>query len=63
MKNAFSNDMYLRVAELLKKAADRESVLAVIIMGTGSYFTSGADIKELQSKGARRNTVLAMFAP
>lgn len=55
--------MYLRVAELLKKAADRESVLAVIIMGTGSYFTSGADIKELQSKGARRNTVLAMFAP
>eukprot|EP00904_Undaria_pinnatifida_P002900 jgi/Undpi1/12610/HiC_scaffold_6.g02279.m1 len=58
VKNAFSSDVYLRIVELLKRAADRESVLAVIITGTGSYFTSGADLKELKGKAVSTTPML-----
>ncbi|CAN0061535.1 unnamed protein product [Ectocarpus sp. 6 AP-2014] len=47
-KHAFNGALYLRVVQLLERAERSESVLAVVITGSGGYFTSGADIKELQ---------------
>lgn len=44
--------MYSRVAELLDRAEKDESVVVVVLTGAGEYFTSGADIKELQTLGA-----------
>lgn len=46
--------MFSRLAELLQRAERSESVLAVILTGAGGYFTSGADIKELQNDGGSR---------
>ncbi|CAN0544786.1 unnamed protein product, partial [Ectocarpus sp. 12 AP-2014] len=47
-KHAFNGALYLRVVQLLERAERSESVLAVVITGSGGYFTSGADVKELQ---------------
>ncbi|CAN0264817.1 unnamed protein product [Pylaiella littoralis] len=48
-KNSFSRAVFSRLAALLETAERRESVLAVVLTGAGEYFTSGADIKELQT--------------
>ena len=53
MKNAFSSEVYLKVAELLERAEKDESVVAVVLTGAGDYFTSGADVKELMTSGAQ----------
>lgn len=37
------------MAELLGRAARSESVVAAVLTGANGYFTSGADIKELQT--------------
>ncbi|CAN0347845.1 unnamed protein product [Ascophyllum nodosum] len=49
VKNAFSSEVYLKVAELLERAEKDESVVAVVLTGAGDYFTSGADVKELMT--------------
>ncbi|CAM9301813.1 unnamed protein product [Ectocarpus fasciculatus] len=49
-KHAFNAALFLRLAQLLERAERSESVLAVVITGSGGYFTSGADIKELQQQ-------------
>lgn len=36
---------------LLQRAERSDSVLAVVVTGAGGYFTSGADIKEIQNDG------------
>ncbi|CAN0445024.1 unnamed protein product, partial [Scytosiphon promiscuus] len=46
--------VFSRLAELLHRAERSESVLAVVLTGAGGYFTSGADIKELQNDGRCR---------
>eukprot|EP00752_Nemacystus_decipiens_P009762 g8718.t1 len=48
-KNAFNRAVCSRLAELLEKAAQSESVVAAVLTGANGYFTSGADIKELQT--------------
>jgi len=48
-KNAFSRAVFSRLVELLARAEQSESVLAVALTGAGGYFTSGADVKELQT--------------
>eukprot|EP00903_Cladosiphon_okamuranus_P010535 g9965.t1 len=48
-KNAFSRAVCSRLAGLLERAARSESVVAVILTGANGYFTSGADVKELQA--------------
>lgn len=43
--------MFSRLAVLMDRAEQSESVLAVVLTGAGEYFTSGADVKELQNDG------------
>ncbi|CAM9764342.1 unnamed protein product, partial [Hapterophycus canaliculatus] len=47
-KHSFNRAVFSRLAELLRRAEHSDSVLAVVLTGAGGYFTSGADIKELQ---------------
>lgn len=54
-KNAFNVAMYARVTELLDRAEKDESVVVVVLTGAGNYFTSGADIKEIETSGARES--------
>ncbi|CAM9842261.1 unnamed protein product [Discosporangium mesarthrocarpum] len=42
----------MRLTSLLRRAASDSSVMVVVITGMGDYFTSGADIRELQSSSA-----------
>ncbi|CAM9992517.1 unnamed protein product, partial [Choristocarpus tenellus] len=49
VKNAFNNEIYVRLAQNLERAGSDDSVVVVIITGTGKYFSSGADLKEIQS--------------
>lgn len=44
VKNAFSDDLYLDLIDVLLETAGDESVSAVILTGDGSYFSSGADL-------------------
>ncbi|CAM9225213.1 unnamed protein product [Scytosiphon promiscuus] len=50
-KHSVNRAVFSRLAELLHRAERSESVLAVVLTGAGGYFTSGADIKELQNDG------------
>lgn len=47
--------MYLRVSDLLDRAEKDESVVVVVLTGAGEYFTSGADMKELEALGVRES--------
>jgi len=46
LKNAFNSDMYNDFTKALKLAKREEKVLAVILTGSGSLFSSGADLKQ-----------------
>jgi peroxisomal 3,2-trans-enoyl-CoA isomerase len=46
VKNAFNNAMYLDLIDVLHDAEQDDSIAAVVLTGTGSYFSSGADLKE-----------------
>lgn len=50
-KNAINSAVYLRIVELLGIAAKNDSIVVVVITGGRGYFTSGADIKELEGEG------------
>lgn len=45
MKNAFSDDLYLDLVDVLQRVAEDESLSALVLTGDGSYFSSGADLK------------------
>lgn len=50
-RNAMSLDMWLGLAEILKKMNEEESLRVVILKGAGdSAFVSGADISEFEQK-------------
>lgn len=55
--------IFARLAQLLREAADNPSVVAVILTGSGGYFTSGADVKEMASvdPGTGRQLTLDSF--
>lgn len=48
-KNAFSNEMYSRLAELLEQANRDEAIRCLLITGSGTAFTAGNDLQEFLS--------------
>ena len=44
VKNAIAPATYLEIVQVLKSAEDNDDIRAVVLSGTGDYFTSGADI-------------------
>lgn len=45
VKNAFSDNLYLDLVDVLGAVATDDSLSALILTGDGSYFSSGADLK------------------
>ena len=43
-KNTFSDQQYMDLIDMLHSVENNDSIDAVVITGTGDYFTSGADI-------------------
>lgn len=50
VKNAFNETLYTDLIHLLHLSTDDPTVDAIVLTGTGSYFSSGADINDLRSK-------------
>lgn len=53
-RNAFSDDLYEDLIALMQNTANDASVSAVVLTGTGSFFSSGADLRNgnFQPEGA-----------
>lgn len=45
VKNAFSDDLFLDLIEIMHTVAADDSCDAIVLTGTGSYFSSGADLE------------------
>ena len=45
VKNAFSDNLYLDLVDVLGAVASDDSLSALVLTGDGSYFSSGADLK------------------
>ena len=45
VKNAINDDVYLDLIDVLQETAEDSSVSCLVLTGTGSYFSSGADLK------------------
>jgi peroxisomal 3,2-trans-enoyl-CoA isomerase len=45
VKNAFSDDLYLDLVDVLQDVAADDSLSALVLTSEGSYFSSGADLK------------------
>jgi enoyl-CoA hydratase/carnithine racemase len=59
LKNAFNDDVYLDLVDVLHMVEQEDSVVAIVLTGTGSYFSSGADLKALKKNpGAMGNQTL-----
>jgi enoyl-CoA hydratase/carnithine racemase len=43
--NAFNDDLYEDLIDIMSSAASDDSVAAMVLAGTGPYFSSGADLK------------------
>ena len=50
-KNALTCDMYAEATEALRKAAESNTVKALVIRGEGDYFCSGHDINDFLRSG------------
>lgn len=48
-KNALSNEMYSRLAELLEQSNRDDAIRCLLITGTGDAFTAGNDLQEFLS--------------
>ncbi|XP_053607037.1 enoyl-CoA delta isomerase 3, peroxisomal [Plodia interpunctella] len=46
-KNAFDLVMYNKVSEILSKAAEDSSISAVVLTGTGDFYSSGNDLSNI----------------
>lgn len=60
MKNAFSDDLYLDLIDVMAEVAADSSLAVLVMTGTGSYFSSGADLKGtsmLNDDGTDRDTL------
>mmetsp|Transcript_388 Transcript_388/g.659 ORF Transcript_388/g.659 Transcript_388/m.659 type:complete len:287 (-) Transcript_388:166-1026(-) len=59
VKNAFSDGLYLDLIAMLEAATVDDSISAVVLTGSGSYFSSGADLNGnfLPEDGASRDTL------
>jgi enoyl-CoA hydratase/carnithine racemase len=59
VKNAFNDDVYLDLVDVLHQVEHDDSLVAIVLTGAGSYFSSGADLKALKSNpGAMGNKTL-----
>jgi peroxisomal 3,2-trans-enoyl-CoA isomerase len=59
-KNAFSDDLYSDLVDVMNEVASEESLAAMILTGIGSYFSSGADLKGtnfMAEDGSSRDTL------
>jgi enoyl-CoA hydratase/carnithine racemase len=59
-KNAFNDDLYEDLIQLLQSTAADPSVSAVVLTGVGSFFSSGADLRDgnfVPETGAGRETI------
>ena len=45
VKNAFSDDLYLDLIDVMAEVSADSSLATLVITGTGSYFSSGTDLK------------------
>jgi len=45
VKNAINDDVYLDLIDVLQDTANDPSISCLVLTGTGSYFSSGADLK------------------
>lgn len=60
VKNAFSDDLYLDLIDVMAEVAADSSLTVLVMTGTGSYFSSGADLKGtsmLNDDGTDRDTL------
>jgi enoyl-CoA hydratase/carnithine racemase len=48
--NAFNDDMYLDLVDLLQASSLDNSVAGIVFSGMGSYFSSGADLRQVRNK-------------
>ena len=55
--NAFTPEMNLALAELLRALGDDEAVRVIILTGAGRAFSAGADLKALAASGGRSAAV------
>ena len=46
VKNAFNDDLYLHLIALLQQVATEDTLSAIVLTGTGPYFSSGADLND-----------------
>jgi enoyl-CoA hydratase/carnithine racemase len=65
VRNAFNDDMYLDLLDLLHETSLDASIACIVLTGTGSYFSSGADLKSFKQNSntsneeeSRRNTTM-----
>ena len=47
VKNAFNDDLYLDLIALLQQVAVDDTLSAIVLTGTGPYFSSGADLNQM----------------
>jgi peroxisomal 3,2-trans-enoyl-CoA isomerase len=47
VKNAFNDEQYTDLVNLLHTAKNDDSVHAIVLTGTGNYFSSGADLSDM----------------
>lgn len=59
VKNAFSDDLYLDLIDVMDHVAADDSCAAIVLTGTGSYFSSGADLKGTNFYTTNRDTLNA----
>ena len=45
VRNAFNDDVYLDLIDLMHDVTDDSSISAIVLTGKGTYFSSGADLK------------------
>lgn len=59
VKNAFSDDLYLDLIDVFSAATTDPTLSAVVLTGTESYFSSGADLKQnmMPEDGKGRETI------
>ena len=49
VRNAFNDDLYLDLVDILRQAAVEDDISAVILTGMGDFFSSGADLSDLHT--------------
>lgn len=54
--NAFSNDMYYKMIQMIKIANDTPEIKYIIVSGAGGNFSSGNDLNNFSEEGLHKVT-------